>query len=166
MPTLEFDGQTASTFNKKSKMLKNTFFPPPSPVDLRDIPGSFYPTPSPCPMIITKLEVLGALQLLSSNKAPGPDGISNKILKACATTLAELLTPLYQAYIDQAYHPQAFKTVNIITIKKPGKKATDYASPKRYRLIALLNTLSKVMESIMGKKILYLAETYHLLSKT
>ena len=29
MPTLEFNGQTASTFNEKSEMLKSTFFPPP-----------------------------------------------------------------------------------------------------------------------------------------
>ena len=81
-------------------MLKNTFFTPFLLADLRDIPGNFYPTPPSCPMIITKLEVLGALQLLSSNKAPGPDDISKKILKACATTLAELLTPLYQVCID------------------------------------------------------------------
>lgn len=48
-------------------------------------------------------------------------------------------------------------------MKKPGKKETDYATPKGYRLIALLNTLGKVIESIMGKKISYLAETYQLL---
>ena len=117
-------------------------------------------------MIITKPEVLRALQQLSADKAPGPDGISNKILKAYTVTLAELLTPLYQACIDQAYHLQVFKTVNTITMKKPGKKSIDYDSPKRYWPIAFFNTLGKVIESIMGKKILYLAETYHLLSET
>ena len=147
-------------------MLKNTFFSPFPLADLRDIPRSFYSTLPLCHIIITKLEVLGALQLLSSNKAPGPYSISNKILKSCAIMLAELLAPLYQACIDQVYHPQAFKIANTITIKKPGKKATDYVSPKGYCSITLLNTLSKVMESIMGKKISYLAKTYHLLPET
>ena len=110
-------------------------------------------------MIITKPEVLRAFQQLSADKAPGPDGISNKILKAYAVILAELLTPLYQACIDQAYHPRVFKTANTITMKKPEKKSIDYASPKGYRPIALLNTLGKVMKSIIGKKISYLAET-------
>ena len=51
-------------------------------------------------------------------------------------------------------------------MKKPGKKDTDYATPKGYRLIALLNTLGKVIKSIMGKKILYLAKIHQLLPET
>lgn len=147
-------------------MLKSTFFPPPPPADLSDIPGSFYPTSHWCPMIISKLEVLESLQQLNANKAPGPDRISNKIFKACAEKLSELITPLFQACIAQAYYPKAFKTANTITMKKLGKKDTDYATPKGYRPIALLNTLDKVMESIMGKKISYLAETHKLLSES
>ena len=80
--------------------------------------------------------------------------------------LAELLTPLYQACIDQAYHPRVFKTTNTITMKKLGKKTIDYASSKGYWPIVLLNTLGKVIKYIIGKKILYLAETYHLLPET
>lgn len=47
-------------------------------------------------------------------------------------------------------------------MKEPGKKASDYATPKDYRLIARLNTLGKVMESIMGEMISHLAKTYQL----
>lgn len=166
MPTLAFNGQTASTFKEKSEMLKSTFFPPPPLADFSNIPGSFYPTPFLCPMIISRSEILVTLQQLSSNKAPDPDRISNRILKAYAEKLLELLTPLFQACINQAYHPQAFKTANTITMKKPGKNKIDYTPPKSYCPIALLNTLGKVMESIMGKKISYLAETYHLLPET
>lgn len=73
-------------------------------------------------MVISRSEILVTLQQLSSDKAPGLDRISNRILKACAEKLLELLTPLFQACINQAYHPQAFKTANTITMKKPGKK--------------------------------------------
>ena len=117
-------------------------------------------------MIISKSKVLETLRRLNADKTRGPDGISNRILKACAEKLSRMIKPLFQACITQAYHPEAFKTANTITMKKPGKKDTDYATPKGYRPIALLNTLGKIMESIMGKKISYLAETYQLLPKT
>lgn len=161
MPTLSFNCQTADMFDEKVDMLKNTFFPPPPPADLSGIPGSFYPTPAQCPLIITKQEVLEALHKLKPDKALGPDGISNRILKAYAEKLSELLTPLFQACIAHSYHLQAFKTANTITMKKLGK--ADYTTPKAYRPIALLNTLCKVLEAIMGKKITYLTEKHHLL---
>ena len=134
--------------------------------DLSNISGSFYPTSHICSMIISRSKVLEFFQQLNANKASGPNEISNKILKTCAEKLSELITPLFQACITQVYHPKVFKTANTITMKKPGKKDTDYATPKDYHPIALLNTFSKVIELIMGKKILYLAETYQLLPET
>ena len=164
MPSLVLNGQTANSFKEKSDMLKSTFLLPPLLVDLSNIPKSFYPILLVCLMIILKSEVLEILQQL--NKAPGPDGISNRILKACAKKLLKMIMPLFQACIIQAYHLEVFKTANTIIIKKPGKKDTDYAIPKGYHPITLLNTLGKVIESIMGKKISYLMETHQLLSKT
>ena len=49
-------------------------------------------------------------------------------------------------------------------LKKPAKG--DYSQPKAYRLIALLNTLGKALESIIAKRISFLTETYGLLPKT
>ena len=164
MPPLRHGGQTAETFEEKAEMLKAKFFPPPPPADLSDIPGSFYPAAADCPMMITKNEVIANIQCLKSDKAPGPDGITNKILKACSTKLAELLTPLFQACVTQAYHPREFKRANTITLKKPGKK--DNTSPKAYRPIALLNTMGKVLEAVIAKKITHIAEQHRLLPDT
>lgn len=66
MPTLHFNGQTASTFDEQTNMLKNTFFPHPPPADLSDIAGSFYPAPTQSPDIISKSEIMGALQRLKA----------------------------------------------------------------------------------------------------
>lgn len=115
-------------------------------------------------MIITKLKILEAIRQFKTDKAPGPDGISNKILKACAEKLSVLLVPLFQACITYLYHLQAFKMANMVTMKKPGK--ADYTTPKTYCSIVLLNTLGKVLKSIIGKKITYLAEKHHLLLDT
>ena len=54
-----------------------------------------------------------------------------------------------------------FKT---ITLRKPGKP--DYSIPKAYRPIALEDTLSKVVESLMARKLAMLAEQYDLLPPT
>ena len=62
-------------------MLKAKLFPPPPPADLSDIPGLFSPAAADCPMTITNDEVIANIQRLKSDKAPGPDGITNRILK-------------------------------------------------------------------------------------
>ena len=147
-------------------MLKKTFFLPPSPADLRDIESTFYPSPHACPMEITKQKVLKAIRRPKADKALGLDGISNRILKACSKKLLESLTPLYQACVRLTYHPYAFKTAHTIIIKKPGKDVKDYVNLKAYKPIALLNTLSKTLESIMAEKISYLAERFNLLPCT
>ena len=164
MHNLVRDDQVAETFEEKSDMLKQKFFPPAPPADFSDIEGSFYPSPPQCPMIITKLEVMEAIRRLKPDTATGPDGIANRIVKACSEKLVELLTPLFQACLEQAYHSRAFKTANTITLKKTGKD--DYSAPNAYRPIALLNTLGKVMESIMSQKITHLEETHRLLPDT
>ena len=124
MPPLRHGGQTAETFEEKAEMLKAKFFPLPPPADLSDIPGSLYPAAADCPMMITKDEVNANMQRLKSDKAPGPDGITNRILKACSTKLAELLTPLFQACVTQAYHPREFKRANTIALKNRERKTT------------------------------------------
>lgn len=76
-----------------------------------------------------------------------------------------MLTPLFQACVEQSYHPHAFKIANTIVMKKPPGKA-DYSILKGYRPIALLNTLGKALEFIMAEKLTYLADIFSLLPDT
>ena len=154
MPTLTFNNHSANTFEEKAEMLKGIFFPAPLPADLQDIPGSVYPAASEGPTVITKKEVLTKILRLKPDTAPGPDGIPNRVFKACSETLTELLTPLFQACVNLGYHPRAFSTAHTITLKKA------------YRPIAPLNTLGKVIEAIMASKITHMAEKHELLLGT
>ena len=43
-------------------------------------------------------------------------------------------------------------------MRKPGKK--DYSIPSAFRLIALLDTLGKILESIVSERIRYAVEKY------
>lgn len=161
MPTLQYENSTANTFEEKAEMLKNSFFPSPPEADLSDLQGYAYPPAHECPTTVTYQEVQHAIRRPKVDKTPGPDGITNRILRACSHELGELLTPLFQACVTQAYHPLAFREAQTVTLKKPGKP--DYTTPKAYRPIALLNTLGEVLESIMANKIIYLAEKFELL---
>lgn len=111
----------ANTFDKKITMLKNSFFPPPLAADLLDLEGYIYPTPSECPIIITEKKVLKAIKRPHANKVPGPDGITNRVLQACAEKICLALTAIFQSCINHAYHPIAYKCAHTITLKKPQK---------------------------------------------
>lgn len=97
-----------------------------------------------------------------SKKAPGADQIPNLILKLL---IEQLLPHLYQIFNDSlslGYCPSHFRAFITVVMRKPGKP--DYAVPKAYRPIALLNTLGKALEFILAKRITYLAKTHQLLS--
>jgi hypothetical protein len=58
----------------------------------------------------------------------------------------------------------AFKRAITVLLRKLKKE--DYLNSKAYRLIALLNTLGKVLKAVIAERIRFAAETYTLLSNT
>ena len=65
--------------------------------------------------------------------------------------LIEKLTYLFNVYFQVGYYLKEFKKVNIVMLKKP--KKDDYSAPKAYRLIVLLSTLGKALESVVVKRL-------------
>ena len=49
-------------------------------------------------------------------------------------------------------------------MRKPSK--ANYAVPKAYCLIALLNTISKVIDAVIARRLSYLVKTYYVLPPT
>lgn len=95
MPSLHHNGRVADSFLSKAEMLKDKFFPPPPEAELTDTQGFIHPQAQTCPLVITKEEVAAAIRRPKADKAPGPDGIPNRILQACGDSLVEMLTPLF-----------------------------------------------------------------------
>ena len=164
LSTLSKGGRIAESFDEKVLMFKDTFFPPPPTADLSDIQGFTYPEPEESLMVISADEIAKAIARVKADKAPGPDGIPNRMLKALGTTLVERLLPIFNACATFAYHPRAFKEATTIVLKKSAKG--DYTDFKTYRPIALLNTMSKTLEFIMANKITFLAENKGLLPES
>lgn len=154
-------GTTQTTEAGKAQAMAEHFFPAPVQADTQDIPGTLYGPEVSIQRQVLNTEVEDILKDLPSDKAPGPDGIPNRLLKHCREVLGEPLAELFNACLAQGYHPKRFKESNTIVLRKPQKERYDV--PKAYRPIALLNTMGKALEKIVAQRISEAAETYNLL---
>jgi hypothetical protein len=112
----------------------------------------------------TTHEILRAIALAPSKKAPGDDEITNGILKQVADVIMPHLHRIFNACLEEGYCPKHFRNAVTIALRKPGKST--YSAAGSYRPIALLNTIAKLQEFILARRISYLAETHNLLPRT
>ena len=154
------DGSLVIDAEGKANLLRASFFPPPVQADLRDIQGYQYPEPCPLPPI-TESEIDRAIRRAAPNKSPGTDGITNNVLQKVLDLILPTLHRLFNASWNIGYFPRHFRHSITVVLRKPGKE--DYSQPKAYRPIALLNTVGKAMEAVIGTRLMYLAEKFNLL---
>jgi hypothetical protein len=144
-----------------SNTFQRVFFPSLPPADLKDIRHTTYPQGVQYDPIISIQQIRTAVNKTAPSKAPGPDGITNLILKQALLHIEKWLQKLLQASLDLGYFPKAFKETTTVVLRKPGKP--DYSKSKAYRPIALENTIGKVFESVIAEIMSYLTETNELL---
>ena len=148
------DGDTTATCNSEKAEILNSFFAaqstiPPAPPD-HELPPFNYLTNNPINSVQTSPhEVFKILTHLDTNKASGPDLISNKILKECAASLSEPLADLFNNSFNQGKFPQSWKQANVTPIHKKD----DRQSKSNYRPISLLSNISKVQERIVYNRL-------------
>ena len=92
------------------------------------------------PTIVKKV-----LENLNPNKANEPDGISNRILKECASSLSGPLSIIFNKSLLLGVFPNTWKDGIVSSIFKKG----DRQSKVNYRPISLLSCTSKVFERIV-----------------
>jgi len=129
-----------------------------SPIDINNtlLQHFFPPRPSPPPPLIllafkdippvSPAEVSSALRKSSKTSAPGPSGIPYSIWKQVHKANERLLPSLFTPLLTHGYHPLAMKKANSIVLDKPGKP--DYRTPASFRIIVLLETVSKILERL------------------
>ena len=148
---------------KKALILFKKFFPPPPTVDLTDIQAATYNQN----LVLKEIqlhEVTAAIVKRISNKAPGDDGITNRVWKWINDIIALHLQRIFNASLDEGYCAEHCRKSVTISLRKPQKEFYSLASS--CRPIALLNTISKLMEYILAKRISFLAEEHNLLPRT
>jgi hypothetical protein len=164
VPTLKQGAVEAHDSSSKAAMLKEVHFPPPVEADLDDLVGFQYPREVNMPSELTVTEVTQAILSTKKDNAPGPDGIPNRVLHRISCVSPALLRNIFQACLNLGIQPKRWKEATVVMLRKPGKP--DYTDPKAYRPIALLNTLGKALETVVAKRVRFLAETHALLPHT
>jgi len=167
IPALKFRDRevdkTATTNVEKGAALARGFFPQ-KPQTQNPQEGTDYPKECSKAGKVTEEHIQKQLKKLKQYKAPGPDRIPNIILTKNADLLTERLLPIYVAMLDRNLHYRPWKMFTTVVLCKPGKP--HYNVPKAYQLIALLNTMWKVLTAIVADQITFLTEKHQLLPKT
>ena len=164
IPDLTFsdsEGQKRASSNEdKGKVLAKTFFPEKPQESSEDAPLE---TSNPICRAdpISRDQIRRALARLRPFKAPGPDRIPNIVLTKCADLIESRLWYIFTAIIDKGWYYTPWKRFTTVVLRKPGKPRYDV--PKAYRPIALLNTMGKVLTSIVAEQLTFYTEKFTLL---
>src|SRR5712691_3014383 len=106
------------------------------------LPHLFNSTPP-----ITAEEISNVLSKCSNLSTPGPDqipyGTWKRIHAINPLAIPNLLTPL----LERGHHPLSLKVANGIVLPKPAKPS--YSDPSSFRIIVLLETISKLLERVV-----------------
>lgn len=95
---------------------------------------------------ITNEELIEAAKALKANKAPGPDGIPNQVLKIAIGECPDMFRTALQKCVDDGIFPDRWKRQRLVLLPKPGKPPGD---PSAYRPICLIDTLGKLLEKVI-----------------
>ncbi len=143
-------------------MLWKKFFSSSFQANISNISKSFISLTMSFNSVLLQDEMRQMIQQVKVDKASDAFEISNKVLQASLTELTSILISLFNAYVTHKYHLKQFKKAQTIVLRK--SKKSNYIDLKMYWLIALLNIMSKTLESIMIKRLNDITETHHMLS--
>ena len=93
--------------------------------------------------------VIKLLNNLNIHKAPGPDGLSARVLKECSSEIAPVLTYIFNESLAQGAVPDDWRQANVAPVFKKGEKY-DAAN---YRPVSLTCICCKTLEHIIVSNI-------------
>ncbi len=123
IPTIIDDGIAYTTDLEKANLFGNFFVEtcslPPPPTGIYVPPPVTYLTEQRLSTIgFVPSDVRKLMQKLNPNKASGPDQISHRFLKECASSLSEPLCKLFRYSMIQAIFPTKWKESHLSPIYK------------------------------------------------
>ena len=124
--------------------------------------GSFFSYEATPPQLTTSTEVQAIITKIRGKGAPGPDAITNKLLKNLPPIYCHHMANIFNACLAQSHMPTKWKEAAVVMLPKAG---TDPTSTSSYRPISLLNTLSKILERVVLARLLAWLNEHNILSK-
>ncbi|CEL10491.1 Putative Reverse transcriptase [Aspergillus calidoustus] len=161
VPTLKVGTEEITDNRDKAKAFRETFFPRMADAEDETVPA---PAEELEWKPITELEIYRSLKAAKGTTALGEDGIPTLVWKHLWSHLHAHITRLFSRSVDLGYYPRQWKRAMIVVLRKPGKP--DYTVPGAYRPISLLNTLGKILEAVIARRLSFWAETHKLLPDT
>ena len=98
-------------------------------------------------LLLTVTDLMDAMAKQTHGKAPGPDSIHMEAFIYGGHGLAVLLSVLFNLFLLYGYVPDAFHRATIIPLVK--NKSGDLTDVNNYRAIALSNSITKILESLL-----------------
>ena len=98
---------------------------------------------------ISAEELQVAAERIRKKKAPGPDQISPEIAKVVAQSHPGTLLAVFNDSIRKANFPKAWRRAVLVLIEKPAKEGVTSG----YRPICLLDTVGKILEAVLERRL-------------
>ncbi len=154
--------EMTTNFEFKIRFLSNLFFSDTIKIDLIDMSSfNYFNVVLKSSLLITKDEIRQTIKRCKLNNASECDDILNRIFKIFVDKLMSHLMSLFRVCAALNYHSRCFREIHIIILKKSRKK--NYTNVKTYKSIAFLNTLNKVLKSVIARRINDLTKIHDLL---
>jgi hypothetical protein len=95
-------------------------------------------------------EIFNIITHLPLRKAPGPHEIPNIVIRRLSPKALIYLTNIISAVLRLHHFPSHWKIARVLVFPKPSK---DHTNPANYRPIISLNTLGKILEKVILRRI-------------
>lgn len=99
---------------------------------------------------VTESEVIHHAKRIGDRKAPGPDGIPEKIVKVACNILSKHMAEIFTECLKTGYFPEVWKEATLVLLPKEGKPKD---SPSAYRPICLLGEAGKLFERVIANRL-------------
>jgi hypothetical protein len=156
----------ATAHAEKAEILAERFFPNLA-ADLTDVADTTFQdhTFSPAFELSQEVSEQDIKEALKAGpwKAPGADGLPMGFLKACGKPLRKVLAAIATASFRLEHFPRRLRHAVVIVLRKPGKTVDEQQYAGAWRPISLLNTMGKVVEAVLGRRVAFAAERHRLL---
>ena len=101
--------------------------------------------PYDCMITLSVADVSKTFKQVNIHKAAGPDGLSGRVLRACADQLAGVFTDIFNVSLIVSVIPTCFKQTTIV----PVPKNTKASCLNDYRPLALTSVAMKCFERLV-----------------
>lgn len=147
--SVKVNGVYTDTWTSSVNALMNSFFPD-SIDDMNEV-ERLKAIARPPPPALEEDEVRNSIWRCKRNKSPGPDGMDAGMIRAVWGAIPEYMSCLYEQCLMESYFPRAWKVASLVILLKSADRVK--SDPGSYRPICLLDTLGKVLEGIMVKRL-------------